>query len=594
MPACPACGTENDSSRTNCLRCGTLLAQQPFGFSPSAAGVRVVPSANRTLLGFASPLAPGADPPQAAAPQPGAPASPLPAAPSPAAHPAYAPGTGPKQTLMGVALPGIAPLNPGQAAPAPSAQLPRGLATTAPPPPPANVALTPYPSLSARDGDPVAGELPASLLRAQSMAAVALPEPAAGSRMPPPGSRMPPPGSRMPPPNTVAARRSLAAILGGTAAALVLVAGTGVLLWRTTPTLSVEVVTDEAQRDQLDVSCSNCPDGTKVLSAGQLAIVKSGRARLALAQPLLLGNNEVSLRVERPDELRPSEVRASFPLEYRLHSELSGLQRATPEIVVNVEALPGALVTIDGRPVTLNAEGKAEVRLDVTSSLAGTASQVLPLEKKISYAVTLPRTPREVMRGVLAVRIGITPLELVTPHDSWSTDQAQVLVSGRTQKGARLTLDERPVTVAPDGQFSIAVALPPGTLRPRLRASLDGQAPRIVQLSLENAAPRHKRVLELCAGLRSGFELAQAAVQSRSPERFWFTGELLESRLEGSVTRALFSVPCTAGSCVVRLQLPEPITAARGSRFRWVGRALELDKAGRTLDVAAESLAREP
>ncbi len=54
-----------------------------------------------------------------------------------------------------------------------------------------------------------------------------------------------------------------------------------------------------------------------------------------------------------------------------MRGDTSGLDAPTPELRVLVNAVAGSSVTVDGKPVALNAEGEGRYILDVSAEVTG-------------------------------------------------------------------------------------------------------------------------------------------------------------------------------------------------------------------------------
>jgi hypothetical protein len=253
-----------------------------------------------------------------------------------------------KRTMMGIARPGIAPLNPG---------IEKPHAETASP-------LPPLP--------PVPAEPPV----AQPWRPV--PQPLGDP--PPSGTARP---LRIP---AVAA----VAIVG--AAALLAAAGVAAFLYHERGAVEATLGTGSDGRDRLSLVCQGCAEGSNVRIGNARASFHAGRAEIELDQKLGVGNNKIAAELER----RPGhadQVELSVPVDFRVRADTTGLSGAPPRLIVRVEAVPHAAVVVDGRPLALtpNPSGaeSGSAELDVTSSTSPPRSR----EQARSWPCSSARSP---------------------------------------------------------------------------------------------------------------------------------------------------------------------------------------------------------
>jgi len=519
MLACPVCGTPNQPGLERCSRCATPLGgveerrpppkpagrqQTIIGLAPNAP----VPSQNETAkAGGLSKTA--VMPPQAGSaaaaqrvPVPfgqtivGFPPSP-PATPArPAVDPRSATALGvdatKKQTLLGVAMPGIAPLRPG----------------AEPPPAP-----------------PTMGEPDASLELSEEELRLA---------------RVRRPGRF----------GWLGWLLFG---AGLLLLGAGFFAWHTfrhTAGLSVSATVDDKGRQVLHVTCPRCEPDTEFRVGETRAALSNGRGQLTLPTPLPLGDNRLELSLVRRGERRGSPVSVTVPVFFRLRAELGRLTSDPPAVVLMIDALSGTRVTVDGKPVALDARGHAELTIDVTRELTLDAQNRTHFERRVRYLI---ERDRERSEGEIPFQSSITPLAVSTPGERLITAALSFPLSGRTAPKARLVANGYPLPVGEDGSFSQDMAISrPGTTRLRLHASAEGMAPRLFTVELEQVTDLRARALELARDALVHTDQLIAA-PSKEPRLAALTGELLEQNRDGRRTRMLVDLPCAKGPCLGRV-----------------------------------------
>jgi hypothetical protein len=150
--------------------------------------------------------------------------------------------------MLGVAVPGIAPINPGQAKP-----------SSAPPP-----AAEPFVPAPARSGKGLV-----VLLVLLGLVAVA-----------------------------------------ATVAALLYVL-------RTPDSITARVAADDQGDEQLELTCSECPEGTLAKLDARQTTFEKGKARLPLTRPLKIGENPVTVSITKPGA-NAETFPLSVPVQFRV------------------------------------------------------------------------------------------------------------------------------------------------------------------------------------------------------------------------------------------------------------------------------------
>jgi len=496
---------------------GTMIGLAPQALrpdqAPAAAPAAPANPLRGTMIGMAPPPAPFN--PDVTTPSPvlGPAGIPPEVAQHPVAH----------KTMLGIARPGIAPLNPGVEKPKPVAPLP---------PAPA-----PLPEL------PVAQPWRA-----------------------PPSESTAGPAAGVPRPFRIPAGAALA-IVG--AAALLTAAGVALFLYRERGSVEATLGTNADGKDQLSLVCKGCADGATVRVGNTRGTFHGGRADVLVEQKLAVGNNTVAAELERRPG-RADAVELSVPVDFRIRADTSGLTQAPPRVVVRVEAVPHVAVVVDGKPLALTAApggseaGSADI--DVSSALLGNSSVVGMLERKIPYVVTPPSgTPA---RGEVSVRIGVTPLVLSAPGPSITIETQTFVLAGHTQKDATVTVEGRPITVDGSGAFAQMMSVSAlGETNITVRADAKDQAPRLVPV-------RVRRVQSLAAEAataRTKATTSYAAVE-RDPDAqrglaVAFDGSVVEARVDAFTTVLLMDVKsgCSHAPCLARVAVGEKAPLKEGS-----------------------------
>jgi hypothetical protein len=420
---------------------------------PAASAVPQTPHGipTQTLIGGSPPQAPAAAsaPPAPAAGFKGTMIGLAPAIPSPPPPPPETPGVGAStvslnrppsglKTILGVARPGIAPLNPGmmKAEPPP-------VAAPIPEPPPVWQAAGPAPSPVW--SDPTADAPPAGVPRKRRVPWI-----------------------------------GVVVILG--AAVLASAGIMTILLYRARGSVETRLTADENGRDRLELSCPGCVEGAKVTLGNATGTFKSGKATLALERPLPVGDQRLELAIERAPG-RADRVEVTVPVDFRVRPDTSKLTETPPRVEARVTARPGSAVVVDGRPLSLGADGNASLAIDVSKELTGAEAGTKSLERRIAYAVTPPGGAPQT--GEMLVRVGIAPLVVQAPGPSIVIDTPGFVLAGRTAKNGVVTVEGRPITVDANGSFAQMMSVSSnGETSVVVRASVPDLAPRLYTLKV--------------------------------------------------------------------------------------------------------------
>lgn len=573
--SCPQCGTANEAAATFCAQCGIPLAPAPATVPAGAA---------RTVLGMSAadlrpPPAAAAPPPAAAAPANrtvlGMPAASFAAAPSaPAAAPAASAGpgvpAGAQRTMLGVAVPGIAPLNPGSAAPSP----------------------------------PHASAAPASAaarLAVENENRTMLGVPAVGAAPPPVGPAGNTSGPLLtgafiapaPPPLELEAMPSapkkvkrsgvpMGVVAGGLAALVLGIGGTAALLLRNQSPLVVQPRLSPKGTDVLHLACATCPDGTKVSQGAETAEFKDHETDLELAAPLRVGDNALTLKLDRPSMGRDEEVKALVPVHYRIHADLAAISAATPLVTIVVETEPGSSVKLDDKPLALDASGKGNLPIDLTADCTGMADESRTVTREVKYEVTLKD---HVEKGSVTARVGVPALRIDAPLVRTVIGGDRFFVAGRTVKGAQIAVNGRPVTVDASGIFSEPFGAPTATeLAIEVRATAPSSAPRVASLKLKrsDALEADARAAEKAQGTPRFADLIAAATSATpgAAKPASVEGELSGLRVVNHQSVFLVESKKTCERkeppCLVRVIHGAELDLKPGTRVLVVGRATRM------------------
>ena len=375
---------------------------------------------------------------------------------------------------------------------------------------------------------------------------------------------------------------------------IVAVAGGGIAFFalRNSGTLSAIPQLDENGRESLKIGCTSCPDGTNVALGASSATVAGGAALLPLPAPLSIGENDLTVKIERPAGGRHEDVKVHVPVAYRVRADLSTLSARPPAITVRIEATPGSEVSVEEKPVTLDATGRGSYAIDLSKETEGTG-EAKTFERKIPFAITPKGGKAE--SGQLTARTAIVPLALDAPGRELVTDKGSAAVSGQTRAGAVLTIDGQPVPVDAQGRFGVRVELAAVGDKPlEIVASSLPLAPRIAKVKVTRVASLTDAAKGEDAQNPLAYDAFGAEPASKVGQRAVVEGEIIDVRPTAGHTVLLVEdkKKCPKGaSCLVRIIHGEEDKVARGETVRVYGRILgSVTASGKTVPDIEASL----
>jgi hypothetical protein len=493
--------------------------------------------------------------------------------PAPAAPPAQAAAAPLRaqasKTMLGVAMPGIAPLAPGVAAD-PSKALPSQHKTML------GVAM---PGIAPTRTGPEA-----PIAAAPQRAPVAAPAAAPRAAPPQPVEIVPPPAPisdiELPPAAPRIVRRTgvplavVAALIG----ALVLFGGVAiVLLWRGSAPMTAQPLVGADGRELLHLTCASCKDGTVAELDGVKATFAAGSADLPMATPLHVGDNSLTLHVDRPGMGRDESVKIVVPIVFRVRADVSTALApaagARPAITVRVETAPGATVTVDDKPLALDASGVGAYAVDLGTETEGPSDESKVVSREIPYVVTTKGRPPE--KGTVSARVAIAPLRVDTPGAHAVVEASSFVLSGRAAKGATVTVNGKAAAVAPDGSFEATLdAAAVGDVPVEVRAGGASLAPRTVRINVKRVASLDAEAKSFEAQTNVDYDAAMADLAGKAGATIVVEGAVVESRVSGHRTLVLVDDKrgCAKGPCIARVVIGDAQTLAHGDPLRAYGR----------------------
>jgi hypothetical protein len=436
------------------------------------------------------------------------------------------------KTVLGVARPGIAPLNPGQAKPA---QAPAAVAPLAPP-------SSWQPQLTAPlDDGPRAARPAAARNRISLTAALAI----IGSAM------------------------------------LLVIAVLAMFLLRGRGSVTARASLDAKGVEQLELSCSECPDGTKTWTDSSPATFQAGKASLRLQAPLKVGENPILLVLERPGRSR-EEIALSIPIEFRVRGSTDELAQDTPKVAILASALQGTQLEVDGKLVKPDASGAARFDYDVSAELTGPEAAVKSLERVVPYKVTSASGGAQ--NGKVQIRIGITPLVIDAPGASIVVGAKDIVIAGRTAPGATLKVAGREVTLDPEGRFVSKQALTAGDNMFVVRSTLKDHAPRLVQVAVRRSDNLERDVALARAMAQGSYADVLSAGDAAAGRSVALEGQLFDLRHDGYSSVLLVDVKggCKKAPCLSKVVYGIETHLEKGRSIKAFGKVVRFVDGPRT------------
>jgi hypothetical protein len=356
-------------------------------------------------------------------------------------------------------------------------------------------------------------------------------------------------------------------------------AGAAMLVLRASTPLTAQPQLDESGRESLRIQCASCPDGTVIALGASSANVAGKAAVLPLPAPLSIGDNELEMHVERPSPGRSENVRIHVPVAYRVKADLSTLTALPPVITVRVEAALGTDVVVDGKPVTLDASGKAAPTIDVAAEVEGSSDETKTLDKKIPFSMK-PKGATAPETGQLVVRTLVSPLHLDAPGRELFTERATAAIAGQTKPGATLSVDGQPAAVDSTGRFGVRLDLgAPSTKESERTLAIvttsSPLAPRTVHAKIVRVASADEAMKTLDARGPLTFDAFGGNVTANVGKLVVVDGEVVDARPgKGHVVLLVSEKKSCAGggTCMVRVVHGEEVSANRGDAVRAYGR----------------------
>jgi hypothetical protein len=334
--------------------------------------------------------------------------------------------------------------------------------------------------------------------------------------------------------------------------------------------------------EQLELSCSECPDGTKTWIDSSPVTFRGGKATLKLQAPLKVGENPVVLVLERPGRSR-EEIALAIPIEFRVRGSTDELTQDPPKVAIVASALAGTKLEIDGKPVVPDSSGAASrFDFDVSSELTGPEASVKLLERAVPYKAT--SESGAVQTGKVEIRLGITPLVVDAPGASIVVGAKDIVLAGRTAPGAVLKIGTREVALDPEGRFVSKQALAVGDNTFVVRSTLKEHAPRLVRVQVRRSDNLEREASLARATAQASYAEVLRSGDSAAGRNVALEGQLFDLRHDGYSSVLLIDVKdgCKKGPCLVKVIYGVETQLEKGRNLKAFGKVVRFVDGPRT------------
>jgi len=327
--------------------------------------------------------------------------------------------------------------------------------------------------------------------------------------------------------------------------------------YESAPPIRTRVTVDQEGNELIEVTCPSCPDGTEVSLAGGSAIIEDKMAEIPIRTTLSVGVNQLRVDVDRPGNGRDESIGLEVQVAYRIRPDLATLQGDTPAIVVEVAAVEGTEVELDGQKIPL-VNGRAIHIIDVSEAITGPSPSLAKLSREIPFAVRPPEGEEE--RGSISVSVSILPLVIDAPGRRVVVAKKTFVLAGRTLAGAEVLVAGKDIPVKPNGSFAQVMNVSSvGATQIEVRAKMPDRAPRLYRIDVHRVDNLASAAAEFRKHETLDFAGLTSDVGAAVGKRVVLSGNVVEARRQNHQTIMLLAVPpsggCTtdAQGCTVRL-----------------------------------------
>jgi hypothetical protein len=338
---------------------------------------------------------------------------------------------------------------------------------------------------------------------------------------------------------------------------------------------------DGKGNELLELSCSECPDGTRTWIDSAPVAFHGGKAVLSLQTPLKVGENPIVLVLERPGRSR-EEIALSLPIEFRVRSSTDELAQEIPKVSVLASVLAGTKLEVDGKPVAPDPSGVVRFDYEVTGELTGPEASVKTLERVVPYkAVSASGATQS---GQVEIRIGITPLIVDAPGSSIIVGDKDIVIAGRTAPGSVLKIGAQSLTLDPEGRFVSKQSLAPGDNSFTVRSTLKDHAPRLVKVVVRRSDNLEREAALARAMAQTSYAEVLRAGDGAIGRSLAVEGQLFDVRHDGYTSVLLVDVKkgCKKTSCLSKVIYGVETSLEKGRAVKAFGKVLRFVDGPRT------------
>jgi len=330
---------------------------------------------------------------------------------------------------------------------------------------------------------------------------------------------------------------------------------------------------DARGAEQLELSCSECPDGTKTWIDTAPTTFQGGKATLHLQAPLKVGENPIVLVLERPGRSR-EEIALSLPIEFRVRSSTEELAQDTPKVSVLASVLSGTKLEVDGKPVPPDPNGVVRFDYEVTNEVTGPEASVTTLERIVPYKATSASGASQ--DGKVQIRIGVTPLIVDAPGASIVVGDKEVVIAGRTAPGAVLKVGAQVINLDPEGRFVSKQSLTIGENSFTVRSTLKDLAPRLVKVTVRRSDNLEREAALARATTQTSYLEVMRAGEAAIGRSLALEGQLFDVRHDGYTSVLLVDVKggCKKPPCLSKVLYGVPTPFAKGRGVKAFGKVV--------------------
>jgi hypothetical protein len=356
-------------------------------------------------------------------------------------------------------------------------------------------------------------------------------------------------------------------LIATVAGSIVLVAGALWLLRGKAPAAEARVIPG-ASGDALEISLPQGTAATQIAFADKVIPVAEGRARFELAEGTLhLGRNDLSIRIiDAAGEA--TETQLALEVDYRAHFDLAGLSGVVPSADLVIATLPGSVVTVEGKPLVLDAQGRGKQSIRVAAS--GADAQPLGVRYHVEPA------GKPAVDAELKALLPSAQVTLESPLDGLMTDADHVIIRGSAAPATAVSVNGQEAPVQ-GGHFRARLALDAfGNHQIAIVARAAGRAPRAISVHAERVASLAAAAASYEADSSVTYTALRADAEGLAGKQAAFDGRVYHVQEHaGHTVLQLLVVDCPRGErCPLWVELGELTEVAKDSQVRVLGTIL--------------------